>query len=141
MPVRVVERWILVILDIMVRADIRYSELQSGFLGLVWGGWLLFGRRFFPGSDTFTAFYGHVVSSWVLGMVFLAVGLVQLWALVSRKPAVRYYCSWAVFGLWCFVAIITCRVNPKAVMAPTAISFSLSAFWAMLRMAGERTCV
>jgi hypothetical protein len=135
MSVKSVERWVLALLDILVRADIRYAELQSSCLCLVWGFFML------PGHKPIAAFYGHVLVPWVLGCWFLGCGCMQLWALSANSRKLRSIASLLVLALWTFIAIITFRLNPRVIMMPTSLSFALSAFWGMLRLEGERTGV
>lgn len=122
--------------EIVTRRDIEYSELQGGLIAVLWGLWSLF-----PGCGVCAEAPPEFVSLvevfplGLWGMVFVAVGLAQLLALLHGGTRTRRVLALLAASLWLFVGVILWRVPSQPPGSfPFVVMFAVGAAYGYLRI-------
>ena len=123
------------LIDLVFRAETRYSEVSSGLLALGWGLGIWLGYTN-DSSATFQQMTAQI-PAWVWATYLTVMGLAQVLGAVMQLDRVRVFAAFFVAPFWSFLAVLTAAGSIGH--RPDFVAYTLYALlitWAYVRLAG-----
>lgn len=119
--------------EIVARRDFEYAEFQGAYVALIWAGvlaWEWYWGEFIPAQIA-------GISPLIWSVVFLSIGLAQLFGLLRLNYSLRRSSAFCAGCLWAFVAA-TLGGEWRALLCVMAFALSMASFWGYVRIGRAR---
>lgn len=123
---------------LVLEYDFEFAELLGAFAALCWGFWVLSPWWSAYTVDPAFSILARLIPEWVVGMVFVTIGTVQLIALVSDFRHARKHGAFVAAFLWLSLTSLLCMANYQAPAWVLYGCLALTEAWAFLRIVADR---